>query len=78
MEGKIRAQMTKEDICVEMPEEIFDKIQDFLMQQYGIGIDEALRQYTRWIAEKPDEFKKWIEEIRADEKTGEHTENLED
>ena len=76
-EVSIKAWWTEEGFSVEMPEEMARELQTILMNQYGVSIEEALRQYIHWIAEKPDEFMKWIEEIRKDEKACEYTENLE-
>ena len=77
-EESIKAWWTAEDLSVEMPEELAGELHTILLNQYGVSIEEALRQYIHWIAEKPDEFMKWIEEIRKDEKACEYTENLED
>ena len=77
LDGEIKARWTPGGITVEIPEEMAEELREILMKEYGIGIEEALRQYIHWIAEKPDEFKKWIEEIRTNEKTCEYTENLE-
>ncbi len=76
-EGVVRAEWTKDGLYVEMPDDMAAELEEILMSQYGVGIEKALRQYIRWMVEKPDEFKKWIEEIRKDEKTCEYTENLE-
>mgnify|MGYP007056190671 FL=1 len=77
-EESIKAWWTAEGLSVEMPEELAGELHTILLNQYGVSIEEALRQYIHWIAEKPDEFMKWIEEIRKDEKACEYTENLED
>ena len=77
-EESIKAWWIAEDLSVEMPEELAGELHTILLNQYGVSIEEALRQYIHWIAEKPDEFMKWIEEIRKDEKACEYTENLED
>ena len=78
MNEEVKACWTQDGICVEMPEEMAQNLQDILIKRYGISIEEALRQYIHWIVEKPDEFMKWIKEIRKDEKACEYTENLED
>ncbi len=61
---EIKARWTSDGICVEMPEEMAEELQNILMNRYGISIEEALRQYFQWIVEKPDEFRKWIKETR--------------
>lgn len=61
-DGEIKARWTSDGICVEMPEEMAEELQGILMNRYGISMEEVLRQYFHWIAEKPDEFRKWIKE----------------
>lgn len=62
----INAWWTEDGICVEMPEDMFAELESILMKRYDIGIKEALRQFIRWTVEKPEEFKKWVKECRAD------------
>ena len=77
-EDKVRAWWTEDGFCVQIPEEMEAELKKILMEHYGISIEEALRQYMHWIVEKPDEFRKWVEEIRKDEKTRKYTAHLED
>lgn len=56
----INAWWTEDGICVEMPENLMTELEAILMNRYGIGIEEALRQYIRWIVEKPEEFRKYL------------------
>lgn len=58
----INAWWTEDGICVEMPEDMFAELEAILMDRYGIGIEEALRQYIRWTVEKPEEFAQWVKE----------------
>ena len=58
----INAWWTEDGICVKMPEDMFAELESILMNRYGIGIEEALRQYIRWTVEKPEEFAQWVKE----------------
>lgn len=66
----INARWTDDGICIEMPEDLMQELESILMERYGIGIEEALRQYIRWIAEKPEEFKQWVKEYGQNESNG--------
>ncbi len=57
---------TEDGICVEMPEDLLTDLEAISMERYGIGIEELLREYIRWIVEKPGEFREWIKECRKD------------
>lgn len=77
-EDDVKAWWTSDGLFVQMPAHLRAELRNILMEHYGITVEEALTQYIHWIAEKPDEFRKWIEEIRENEKTGEYTAHLAD
>ena len=58
----INAWWTEDGVCVEMPEDLMEELERILRERYGIGLREVLRQYLRWIAEKPEEFTRWVKE----------------
>ena len=60
--GCINAWWTEDGICVEMPDDLMAELESILMDRYGIGIEEALRQYIRWTVENPKEFAQWVKE----------------
>ena len=41
-----------------------EDLEEILQKRSGISLEKALQLYFRWIAECPDEFEKWIKEIK--------------
>ena len=64
MPGCIIANWEGELLSVEMPEELKEDLEEILQKRSGISLEKALQLYFRWIAECPDEFEKWIKEIK--------------
>ena len=51
-------------LCIEMPAQLNEDMETILHEKNGISLKTALEMYFQWIGQCPDEFERWVKEIR--------------